>query len=92
MGKYIIDNYLSGSAYVKLLSGVKNAEHPYVISQNETNKSYIPIKRSYNEEGIKFTYTSWLYIENIDNELHHVFHKGDAEAKTLFCPAVSTKI
>lgn len=52
-----------------------------VIAQDPALKGSIPIKRSTHEDGIEFTWSTWL---NIDGSNHpavdkykHIFHKGD---------------
>lgn len=66
---------------VDIVDGLKNAERRFVISNDPSNKSYINIPRSYNEEnGIEFTYQFWLLVDNwtIRQGVNkHVFHKGN---------------
>jgi len=66
---------------VEIVDGLKNAERRFYISNDPSNKSYLDIPRSYNEEnGIEFTYQFWLLVDNwnIKQEAYkHIFHKGN---------------
>lgn len=64
----------------KLISGMKQAEDHVVIYQKPSISGSIPIMRSKNQrEGLEFTYTVWLFINNLTlagNRRKHIFHKG----------------
>jgi len=66
---------------VTIVDGLKNAEKLNTISNNPTDKSYLEIPRSYNEEnGVEFTYMGWILIDkwSIRNgKYKHIFHKGN---------------
>ena len=67
---------------------MKKANTSMIITQDYANKKSIPIFRSKNEyDGIEFTYSFWMYVDDIDyNEYEtfkHVFHKGNIGTGTL---------
>lgn len=68
----------SSSPY--LVKGMKNAKKLLTIPQDPKNSHSIPIIRSSNEQGgIEFTWTVWLYIDDLEYKngmRRHVFHKG----------------
>tara|TARA_B110000046_G_scaffold186045_1_gene231834 strand:- start:3264 stop:4136 length:873 start_codon:yes stop_codon:yes gene_type:complete len=68
----------SSSPY--LVKGLKNAKKLLIIPQDPKNSHSIPIIRSNNERGgIEFTWTVWLYIDDLEyksGQRRHVFHKG----------------
>ena len=73
----------SESPYV--IKGMKDATQPLTIAQTPGDKSSVPIFRSRNEvEGIEFTYSVWLYVNDMQFEedfgFKHVFHKGNTQA------------
>ena len=63
-----------------LTRGMKNAKKLLVIPQNPKNPHSIPVMRSVNERGgLEFTWTVWLYIDDLEYKTgmrRHVFHKG----------------
>lgn len=89
IGKFLIKKYIQNKHTIRLLTGVKSADKPYVISQDPNSKSYIPIVRSEGQSGIEFSYSAWLYIdETKDDAKQHIFHKGNNKAYPIMCPAV----
>ena len=92
LGKYLYTQYSVNTANAPLLlDGNKNAKHALVVSQDPNNPSYIPIKRSEEQNGIQFTYSFWFYIENLDyknGEWKHVFHKGNSSSYPNRAPGV----
>lgn len=89
-GKYLIKKYIQNRLSVPLLKGVKDANKAYVISQDPTSTSYIPIKRSNDQDGLEFSYSAWIYVNELNNEKEkqHIFHKGNNKAYPIMCPAV----
>lgn len=83
LGTYFLTLWLGISDDITLFSGMKDANTLVVINQNPNLKGSKPVKRSKNkEDGIEFTYSTWLYIKNIDtttHKYHHVFHKGNTD-------------
>lgn len=92
IGQYLYQryyNYAVSSPF--LLEGNKNAKHALVVSQDPQNPSYVPIKRSEEQDGIQFTYSFWFYLENMDyknGEWKHVFHKGNSSSYPNRAPGV----
>ena len=70
----------------KLIAGMKQAEDQVVIYQNPRTTGSIPVMRSKNQrEGLEFTYTVWLFINNLQNtgnRRKHIFHKGSAPSSS----------
>lgn len=64
-----------------LFDGIKDAKKLAIIPQNPNIKGSKPITRSKNEDkGIEFTYSIWLYIDDLDHNKgikKHIFHKGN---------------
>ena len=76
-----------------LFDGIKDANKLAIISQNPNTKGSIPITRSNNEiNGIEFTYSIWLYINELgDTTKHkHIFHKGSSNYKNTTIKNFST--
>lgn len=75
-----------------LVKGMKNARKMSVISQDPNDKKTIPIMRSTNQRyGLEYTWTVWLYINDIDNTTpsqlrRHIFHKGSEGKDTRTVP------
>lgn len=70
-----------GEASPVLISGMKPASEPRVITQDPNLASSVTLFRSEDEkEGIEFTYSTWMYINGLrenDGSLRHVFSKGN---------------
>jgi hypothetical protein len=64
-----------------LINGMVNAKNMIVIPQDPNDSGSIPILRSDNQnEGIEFTYSVWLYIDDLvyqQGQFRHIFHKGN---------------
>ncbi len=64
-----------------LIDGMVDAKRMIVIPQNPNSKGSIPLVRSDNQEkGIEFTYSVWLFIDDLvyqEGQYRHVFHKGN---------------
>ena len=69
----------SSSPY--LIDGMVDAKKMIVIPQNPNSNGSIPLIRSDNQEkGIEFTYSVWLFIDDLvyqEGQYRHVFHKGN---------------
>ena len=87
LGKYLMERYLLTSR-TDLLMGVKKASKPFIISQTKGNPSYKLIKRSEGQNGLEFSYSMWLYIENLSNNKQHILHKGSVNGYPLMSPAI----
>jgi hypothetical protein len=91
----IIIYFLSPSSSPYLIYGMKDATQQKIINQNLLMDKAVPILRSKDEyEGIEFTYSVWIYINDIeysnnDNEIRHIFHKGsinNTDVEGIFQP------
>jgi hypothetical protein len=64
-----------------LVKGMKSGKEFQSISQDPKIKSSIPLLRSRNEdEGLEFTYATWIYIDDItykQERYRHIFNKGN---------------
>lgn len=64
-----------------LIDGRVSGNVMRVITQDPALKGSIPIKRSTHEDGIEFTWSTWLNINGTSHpdagEYQHIFHKGD---------------
>ena len=79
---------------------MKNAKLAKTIPADPSKDNSVPILRSNNErDGIEFTWSVWLYIDDLEygrGRMRHIFHKGDAELtsentdinSTSICPAL----
>tara|TARA_A100001015_G_scaffold313937_1_gene422291 strand:- start:466 stop:1344 length:879 start_codon:yes stop_codon:yes gene_type:complete len=74
----------NGSPYI--FNGMIDAKQMMVIPQDPNLNNSIPILRSDNQnDGIEFTYSVWLFVDNMtykEGEFKHVFHKGNADINT----------
>jgi hypothetical protein len=65
-----------------IIKGLKNARKLSIISQDPNDPKFVPILRSTDQRyGLEYTWTVWLYIDNIERasgstERKHIFHKG----------------
>ncbi len=80
LGASFLTWLFSPSQNPKLVSCVKDAKKMKIIPQNPGLKHAIPVVRSSNRrEGIEFTWSVWLYIDDLHykwGQRKHVFHKG----------------
>jgi|UniRef100_A0A6C0IMT4 hypothetical protein len=67
-----------------LVDGMINGGSSKIITQDPKDRNAVPINRSNNESsGLEFTYTIWLYIDEIGQTggsttpYRHIFNKGD---------------
>lgn len=85
-----IRNNRLGKPY--LVKGTKEAKKRKIIPQDPSVANSITLKRSRNEsEGIEFTYTAWLWINDYSykyGEWKHVFHKGNEDSWPNRAPGV----
>lgn len=83
---FLLGSYLSLDDSPKLIDGLKKAQTPFMIRQDPGYTNSIPILRSKNEEkGIEFTWSVWLFIDDITylkDQYRHVFHKGNLNIAT----------
>ena len=79
-----------------ILQGNKSARNSMIIPQDPENPETVILYRSDNQEdGIEFSYTFWMLIENYNykvDEWKHVLHKGaenvSPEKNSIMCPGV----
>ena len=100
LGGSLLTWFFSPSPSPKLIDGMKNAKLIKHIPANPSVDNSIPILRSKNErDGIEFTWTVWLYIDDLEYNKgvkKHIFHKGDDKVvsqdvdinSTSTCPAL----
>ena len=73
-----------------ILKTNKSARTSMVIPQTQDDPDSLILYRSDNEnDGIEFTYTYWMLIEDYDyknNEWKHIMHKGNKEGTPNMCP------
>lgn len=78
---FILGSLFSVDKSPKIVDGLKKAQSPHVVKQNPDFSESVPILRSKNEEnGIEFTWSVWLFIDDITylkDQYKHVFHKGN---------------
>ena len=80
LGTSIITWIFTPSSDPKLVNGMKDATVMKIISQNPAVSGAKPVIRSINQQdGIEFTYSVWLFIENLHHNTgyKHIFHKGN---------------
>ena len=102
LGSTLITWMFSPSKNPKLVDGMKNAKLTKTIPADPSVENSVPILRSNNErDGIEFTWSVWLYIDDLEynrGKMKHIFHKGDSELSmsssgtdinsTSICPAL----
>ncbi len=83
VGARILSWIQSPSKNPTLLKGLKNGKKFLRISQDPRLQDSITTIRSKNEaEGIEFTWTTWLFIDDMvyrQGQKKHIFHKGSAD-------------
>ena len=81
LGIALLGWIFSPSKTPTLIDGMIDSKEMHIISQDPNVKDSIPIIRSDNESGgIEFTWSVWVYINNLtykNGQYRHVFHKGD---------------
>jgi hypothetical protein len=67
-----------------LIDGMVDATQMIVIPQDPSSNGAITIYRSVDAtDGIEFTWSVWIYIENIkEGQYKHIFHKGNSSLET----------
>ena len=82
-GSKVLYYFFSPSETPYLIDGMKDGTEALTITQALGTKSSIPILRSKNEyEGVEFTYSFWIYVNNLEYkdelDFKHVFNKGSS--------------
>jgi hypothetical protein len=80
LGITMLSWFLEPSDSPMIIKGMHDAKNLKIIEQDPSKSKSKPITRSVNEsEGISFTWSIWLYIEDLTykkGKMKHVFHKG----------------
>ena len=86
VGTQLLAWYFTPTGTPFLLDGLKSATKPLVVSADPSKINSKPIIRSKNEdEGLEFSYSIWLNIENLitnAGQYKHIFHKGNSGIQT----------
>jgi hypothetical protein len=81
LGTTLLATLLAPNPDPYIIKGMVDAKKMRVIPQNPNNNKSIPILRSINErDGIEFTWSVWLYIDDLtyqQGQYRHIFHKGN---------------
>ena len=81
LGMGILSWMFSGRSSPILIDGMIDSKQMLIIPQNPSTNGSIPIKRSSNEQdGIEFTWSTWIFIDDLtykQGQYKHVFHKGN---------------
>jgi len=81
LGVYIMTWAFSPSKNPKLVNGMKDAKKYTIVQQNPALAGSKPVLRSVNQQdGIEFTYSTWIYIDDLQygkGHYRHIFHKGN---------------
>ena len=81
IGVSVIGNFLKPSESPRLINGMVDAKQFIRIPQDPNETGAVTIFRSINaNDGIEFTWSVWLYIENLqylEGQYKHVFYKGN---------------
>ena len=81
LGVLILGNIFSFNNSPYLIKGMVDARQMKIIPQDPSTSGSITLTRSENEEdGIEFTYSVWLFIDDIQYNkgmFRHIFHKGN---------------
>jgi hypothetical protein len=85
LGTSLISWFFSPSNNPRLIKGMIDAKQMVTIPQNPNVKGSIPVIRSKDkQDGIEFTWSTWLYINDLtykEGQYRHVFHKGNDNIK-----------
>lgn len=81
LGISILGYFFAPTGNHKLIDGMVDAKHLIVIPQDPKTEGSVTINRSVNaNEGIEFTWSVWIYIDDIPQNsgvYHCVFYKGN---------------
>ncbi len=81
LGTTILSSIFSFSNSPYLVKGMVDAKQMINIPQDPNLNNSITITRSVNEDdGIEFTYSVWIYIDDLEynkGNFRHIFHKGN---------------
>jgi hypothetical protein len=81
VGINLIQWILSPTGNPHLIDGMIDAKQMMIYEQDPNEKKSKTILRSSNEnEGIEFTWSVWLFIDDMEynrGKFRHIFHKGE---------------
>jgi hypothetical protein len=90
LGVMILTWIFSSSPTPILINGMIDSKQQWIIPQNPSTNGSIPILRSKNEQnGISFSWSTWLYINDLtyrSGQYRHVFHKGNENINVTNAP------
>lgn len=80
LGVKLIQYFLTPSRSPYLIKGLISGSSAQTISQKSNNQDALIVYRSNDRtNGIEFTWTTWILIDNVGNnsdKVQHIFHKG----------------
>jgi ElaB/YqjD/DUF883 family membrane-anchored ribosome-binding protein len=84
LGIYLLSVIITNSTSPKIVSGMINAKNNALIfPQSPSLSNSIPIYKSENaSDGIEFTWSIWLFINNVGSTYQHIFNKGNSNIQT----------
>jgi hypothetical protein len=84
VGIALISVLFNNSDSPHLIDGMVDAKQMLVFTQDPSSNGSVTIHRSNNaNDGIEFTWSVWIYIENLDEGTYkHIFHKGNSSLET----------
>ena len=82
VGISLIGYFIKPSDSPHLIDGMVDAKQMIIFPQDPNNNNAVTIHRSINaNEGIEFTWSVWIYINNLqylEGQYKHIFHKGNS--------------
>jgi hypothetical protein len=82
VGISLIGYFIKPSDSPHLIDGMVDAKQMIIFPQDPINNNAVTIHRSINaNEGIEFTWSVWIYINNLqylEGQYKHIFHKGNS--------------
>jgi len=86
VGIFIISKLFNASDSPHLIDGMVNAKQMLIFPQDPKTNNSKTIYRSVNENnGIEFTWSVWIYIENfqyLEGKYKHIFYKGNSNLES----------
>ena len=84
LGIYLLSVIINKSTSPKIINGMINAKNNTLIfPQSPSLSNSVPIYKSDNaSDGIEFTWSIWLFINNIGTTYQHVFNKGNSDIQS----------
>ena len=87
VGINLIQWILSPSGNPHLIDGMIDSKQMMIYEQDPNEKKSKTILRSSNEnEGIEFTWSVWLFIDDMEynrGKFRHIFHKGEEKSASI---------